>query len=64
MIAKNDYIRHYLGVDAWHAAGYTGTRGLTLTWAENTAGLFGDRARPQGAVPDVRHDHVPAQRAA
>ena len=31
MIAKNDYIRHYLGVDAWHAAGYTGSRGLTLT---------------------------------
>lgn len=31
MIAKNDYIRRYLGVDAWHAAGYTGTRGLTLT---------------------------------
>ena len=31
MIAKNDYIRHYLGVDAWHAAGYTGTRGLALS---------------------------------
>ena len=31
---KNDYIRHFLGVDKWHEKGYTGKRGLTLT-AEN-----------------------------
>lgn len=39
MISKNDYIRHYLGVDTWHEAGYTGTRGLTLSAedAENPA---------------------------
>lgn len=31
MIAKNDYIRDYLGVTAWHKAGYTGSRGLTAS---------------------------------
>lgn len=34
MDSKNDWIRDYLGVTAWHDAGYTGARGLTLT-AEN-----------------------------
>ena len=31
MHPKNDAIRDYLGVTAWHAAGYTGRRGLTLS---------------------------------
>ena len=36
MDSKNNWIRDYLGVSAWHDAGYTGARGLTLT-AENIA---------------------------
>jgi len=35
MNSKNDYIRHYLGVDVWHSAGYTGRNGLTLTAEED-----------------------------
>lgn len=31
MEPRNDYIRDFLGVTAWHRAGYTGKRGLTLT---------------------------------
>lgn len=31
MEPRNDYIRDFLGVTAWHKAGYTGKRGLTLT---------------------------------
>lgn len=31
MNSKNDWIRDYLGVTAWHKAGYTGKNGLTLS---------------------------------
>ena len=31
MNSKNNWIRGYLGVTAWHKAGYTGARGWTLT---------------------------------
>lgn len=31
MEPRNNYIRDFLGVTAWHRAGYTGKRGLTLT---------------------------------
>lgn len=31
MNSKNDWIRDYLGVTAWHKAGYTGSRGCTLS---------------------------------
>lgn len=31
MNSKNDWIRDYLGITAWHKAGYTGSRGLTLS---------------------------------
>ena len=31
MNSKNDYIRDYLGITAWHNAGYTGTRVKALT---------------------------------
>lgn len=34
MNSKNDWIRDYLGVTAWHKAGYTGSRGWTLTAEE------------------------------
>lgn len=41
MNRKNDYIRKYLGVDAWHDAGYTGKRGLTLTAEQDKDISFG-----------------------
>ena len=31
MNERNDYIRRWLGVRAWHEKGYTGSRGLTLS---------------------------------
>lgn len=44
MFPDNDKIRDLLGVPAWHAAGYTGKRGLTLTGeddnSKNSHGYF------------------------
>lgn len=36
MDAQNDKLRELLGVTAWHKAGYTGKRGITITGEEDT----------------------------
>ena len=44
MYSDNDKIRNLLGVPAWHNAGYTGKRGLTITGeddnSKNSHGYF------------------------
>lgn len=59
MNSKNDWIRDYLGVTAWHKAGYTGSRGCTLTAEEIEGAGKESHARKTLAV---LHEIAPGRR--
>ena len=59
MDSKNDWIRDYLGVTAWHDAGYTGARGCTLTAEEIEGAGKESHARKTLAV---LHEIAPGRR--
>lgn len=59
MNSKNDWIRNYLGVTAWHKAGYTGSRGWTLT-AEKIEGA--GKGSHASKTLDVLREIAPGRR--
>ena len=60
MNSRNDYIREYLGVDKFHAAGYTGKRVKALTGERGTDGHAADtRAAFREIAPDAEVSYAP-----
>lgn len=58
MNGKNDYLRDYLGVTAWHKAGYTGSRGLTASGEdfEHVTGTYAHAKQTLGAFHEIAPD--------
>ena len=67
MNSKNDWIRDFLGVTAWHKAGYTGKRGLTASGEDFINCAASDHAAKtlqamREIAPDRRAVHIKVPR--